>query len=66
MTENWEVKPLLRYCRNCGTILSGYRNSQGVLRLRCPQCGLEEVGRKLGRRHERCDFYAPPDNDIDN
>ena len=44
--------------------VNGYED--GVLKLKCPVCGLEEVGRKVGRRHERCDFYVPPGNDIDN
>ena len=47
-------------------MLIGFRNEDGVLKLKCPVCGLEEVGRIVGRRHERCDFYVPPGNDIDN
>lgn len=47
-------------------MLIGFRNEDGVLKLKCPVCGLEEVGRKVGRRHERCDFYVPQGNDIDN
>lgn len=66
MKEQWSVKPSKRYCRSCGKLLTGYRNEQGVLRLRCPECGLEEIGRKTGRRHERCDFYVPEGTEIDN
>ena len=78
MKEKWTTKPSRRYCRSCGKVLIGFRNEDGVLKLKCPVCGLgvlklkcpvcglEEVGRIVGRRHERCDFYAPPGNDIDN
>lgn len=64
--QRWGTKPSRRCCHNCGKVMTGFRNAQGVLKLRCPVCGLEEVGRKVGRRHERCDFYVPPGNDIDN
>lgn len=66
MSEKWNTEPSHRRCRNCGKLLTGYRDAQGVLKLKCPQCGLEEVGKKLGRRHERCDFYAPPGQKIEN
>ena len=66
MNEQWATKPSKRICRSCGKLLVGYRNAQGILKLKCPKCGLEEVGKKISRRHERCDFYVPPGNDIDN
>lgn len=66
MKEKWTTKPSRRICRSCGKVLIGFRNEDGVLKLKCPVCGLEEVGRIVGRRHERCDFYVPPGNDIDN
>lgn len=66
MIKEWETKLLRRRCRNCGQVLAGYRNAQGILKLKCPKCGLEEVGKRISRRHERCDFYVPPGNDIDN
>lgn len=66
MAGEWQTKPLRRHCRNCGKVLTGFRNVQGILKLKCPQCGLEEVGRKVGRRHERCDFYVPEGEEIDN
>ena len=65
MIGKWATKPSKRICRSCGKLLIGFRNEDGVLKLKCPQCGLEEVGRKVGR-HERCDFYVLPGNDIDN
>ena len=66
MIGKWATKPSKRICRSCGKVLIGFRNEEGVLKLKCPQCGMEEVGRKVGRRHERCDFYVPPGIDIDN
>lgn len=66
MIGTWATKSFKRICRSCGKMLIGFRNEDGVLKLKCPQCGMEEVGRKVGRRHERCDFYVPPGNNIDN
>ena len=45
MKENWNTKPSRRICRSCGKVLIGFRNEDGVLKLKCPVCGLEEVGR---------------------
>lgn len=64
MDEGWKITR--RYCQNCGRIICGIRNTHGVVKLRCNYCGMEQVGKKLGRRHERCDIYVPPGEEIEN
>ena len=43
MIGKWATKPSKRICRSCGKLLIGFRNGDGVLKLKCPVCGLEEV-----------------------
>ena len=48
MSDKWEIKPSRRVCRSCGKVLVGFRNADGVLKLKCPVCGLEEAGGTSG------------------
>ncbi len=50
----------VRYCRNCGQKIIGYRDEDGMLRLKCPRCNAVSVSRKVTRRHEDVQEYAPP------
>lgn len=56
--EDW--KPVRSFCRNCGHLMSGYKNSKGVVKITCSNCGSCSISRMVSRRHERCDTYAPP------
>lgn len=55
--NNWE--PVIRYCRNCGAKITGYRDEKGVVKTTCVKCGAATVSRQISRRQERCDTYAP-------
>lgn len=49
-----------RYCRNCGQKMIGFRDANGLLKLKCPRCNSVSVSRKITRRHEDVQEYAPP------
>ena len=53
-------KPVKRRCRNCGTLVVGYRDIKGRATAVCPRCGATAISWPLNRRCERCDIYAPP------
>lgn len=61
MNEEWI--PVRRHCPNCGREITGARNGKGVVRMQCGVCGLVLVGKRMSRRHERCDLYAPAEDD---
>ncbi len=61
MTGNWEA--VIRYCRNCGGRVTGYKNDKGLVKASCPRCRAVTVSKMIDRRHERCDTYAPSDYD---
>ncbi len=52
-------QPELRYCRNCGQKILGFRNAEGLLKLQCPRCRACSVSRTITRRHEEVQEYAP-------
>lgn len=67
--RNWKL--VKRHCRNCGAILTGYKDGRGKTSAVCPTCGALAISWPLNRRCERCDTYAPPgtelvDNDDDD
>ena len=47
------------FCSNCGNHLTGYRNSEGLIKIECDRCHSVSVRRVIGRRHNRVDIYAP-------
>lgn len=51
-------KPVKRRCRNCGTLVVGYRDIKGRATAVCPRCGATAISWPLNRRCERCDIYA--------
>ena len=64
MSEEW--RPVRRHCPNCGKEITGCRNSKGAVRMQCGTCGLILAGKRMSRRHERCDLYVPEGKEIDN
>ena len=58
------IQPQTRLCRNCEQKMIGFRNSEGLLRLKCPRCNSVSVSRKITRRHEDVQEYAPPGQEI--
>lgn len=53
----WKVTSL--HCPNCGGIVQGYTNYEGAVKLSCRICGVKMVMKRMGRRHDRVDIYAP-------
>lgn len=62
--EKTKLHPEMRYCRNCGQKMIGFRTSDGYLKLRCPKCNAVSVSKKITRRHEEVHDYAPPGQEI--
>ena len=54
-----EWTPFSSYCSNCGTIVTGYRNSAGLIKIECPRCHVSIVRKIISRRHDRFDVFAP-------
>ena len=52
-------KATTMHCPNCGDIVCGYKNSDGTVKLQCSICGVNMVLKRMGRRHDRVDIYAP-------
>ena len=61
--ENWSVSH--KICMNCGRLLSGHRDKNGLLKMECPKCGLRMVSKQMGRRRENIDVYSPHNTEID-
>lgn len=57
---NFELTPVQWHCANCGALVMGMRNSDGIVKARCPKCQAVMVSKQMGRRHDRIDIYAPP------
>lgn len=64
MQDTW--KPTRRHCINCGRVLTGYRNENGLVKLQCTRCGLVMVSKRISRRHERIDITPPYGEQIEN
>ncbi len=54
-----EWKPVQWHCANCGSIVMGVRNSEGIVKVKCSHCQAVMVAKAMGRRHDRIDIYAP-------
>ena len=52
-------KLAMMYCPNCGHLVMGYRNEDGIAKMECPVCKLCMVSKQKSRRHETLDIYAP-------
>lgn len=61
--EKWTLSH--RICMNCGQLLSGHRDKNGLLKMECPKCGLRMVSKQMGRRRENIDVYSPHNTEID-
>ncbi len=64
MQDTW--KPTRRHCINCGQVLTGYRNENGLVKLQCARCGLVMVSKRISRRRERIDITPPHGEQIEN
>ena len=57
IAEEWT--PFSWHCSNCGTIVTGYKNAKGDIKVECSRCHVVMVRRIKGRRHDTIDLYAP-------
>ena len=48
--SNSDFKVVRLYCCNCGQLLSGCTNKEGLVKYRCPKCGCVLISKKLSRR----------------
>ena len=55
--EKW-IRAIV-HCPNCGTIVTGYRDKEGSAKMQCATCQAIMVTKRVSRRHERIDLYAP-------
>ena len=62
--KDWMVSK--KICINCGQVLTGYRNAQGLVKFRCPKCGLCMVSKLISRRHEKIDVFATANEIIED
>lgn len=60
--QRW--KTVRRYCRNCGEVVIGYRDTKGKVTAVCSHCGATVISWQLNRRCERCNTYAPPGTEL--
>ena len=47
------------YCPNCGSLVAGVRNKEGLVKVQCRSCFAVMVSKAMGRRHDQIDVYAP-------
>ena len=47
------------YCPNCGNLVTGVRDQEGTVNIKCHTCFTVMVSKMMGRRHDRLDIYAP-------
>lgn len=59
MVKHDEWAPFSWHCSNCGTIVTGYKNAQGDIKVECTRCHVVMVRKMKGRRHDTIDLYAP-------
>ena len=59
MNKNDEWLPFSWYCVNCGTIVTGYKNQNGDIKVECSRCHAVMVRKIRSRKHDTIDLYAP-------
>lgn len=63
MPKTNEWTPLSWYCSNCGHLVTGYKNSNGDVKVECKVCHAVMIRKIKGRRHNTIDLYAPKENE---
>lgn len=62
--ENRSVlRPRSVCCPNCHEINHGLEDRDGIVRITCKCCKSVMVQKRMGRRHNRIDVYAPEGQD---
>ena len=55
--EEWI--PFSWHCPNCGSIVTGYKNQNGDIKVQCGRCRAFMVRRPKNPRHDTIDLFAP-------
>lgn len=58
MDEKGEWVPYSWHCPNCGTIVTGYRGSNGLISGECDRCSAVMVRHFRSKQRDRIDIYA--------
>lgn len=51
--------PFSWHCANCGSLVTGYKNAQGDIKVQCGRCHAVMVRIMKSRRHDTIEMYAP-------
>ncbi len=57
--EKDKLSLTVMYCVNCAEKVVGCRDKDGRAKIICHRCGAQYVSKRMGRRHDRIDVYAP-------
>lgn len=57
LEQQWE--PFSWYCVNCGAMVTGYRNSNGDIKVECKKCRTVMVRKIKNSRRDTLDVFAP-------
>lgn len=60
----YKEKPVMVECHNCHHKTLGFRNIEGVTKVKCSRCGMVTVSSIMSRRHVRLDLYAPKGQEL--
>ena len=47
------------HCSNCGTIVTGYKNQNGDIKVQCSRCHVVMVRKLKNRKCDVIELYAP-------
>lgn len=56
-TDEWV--PFSWYCSNCGTVVTGYKNQRGDIKVQCSKCRAVMIRTMKNRKHDTIELYAP-------
>lgn len=59
MTNREEWTPFKWHCSNCGHIVTGIKNQNGVIKVKCSRCQAVMVRRLKSMWHDTIDVYSP-------
>lgn len=54
-----EWQPFSWHCPNCGNLVTGYKSSDGTIKVECNRCYTVMVRTLKNRRHDTIDLFAP-------
>lgn len=55
----YDVHPQKWYCPNCSELLTGYQDSDGKTRAKCPQCKTQSIKYRASRRIDIIEVRIP-------